>query len=112
VFGELSYDLFDGKLVPLVGLRTYSDDRSFQDAASTVPTEEEVNTWRVNLTYLPNDNWTMFVSAAPGFRPGIVQSQVQVQVAHAQRHSRRRHARAESSRNYEFGLRWRSAELG
>jgi hypothetical protein len=78
VFGELSYDLFDGKLVPLVGLRTYSDDRSFQDASSTVPTEEEVNTWRE--PDLPAERQlTMFVSAATGFRPGIVQSQVQVQ---------------------------------
>lgn len=112
VFGELSYDLFDGKLVPLVGLRTYSDDRSFQDAASTVPTEEEVNTWRVNLTYLPNDNWTMFVSAATGFRPGIVQSQVQVQSLTLNGIPAGVTLEPESSRNYEFGLRWRSPELG
>jgi hypothetical protein len=27
IFGEVSYDLMDGKLVPLVGVRYYSDDR-------------------------------------------------------------------------------------
>jgi outer membrane receptor protein involved in Fe transport len=112
VFGELSYDLFDGKLVPLVGLRHYSDDRSFQDASSTVPTKEKENTWRVNLTYLPNDYWTMFISAATGFRPGIVQSQVQVQSLTLNGIPASVTLQPESSRNYELGLRWRNPELG
>ena len=112
VFGEVSYDLFDGKLVPLVGLRTYRDDRSFEDATSVVPTEEEVNTWRVNLTYLPNDYWTMFASVSTGFRPGIVQSQVQVLSLQQAGVPAGVTLEPESSRNYEIGMRWRDPELG
>jgi iron complex outermembrane receptor protein len=79
VFGELSYELLDGKLIPLVGLRTFHDKRAFEDSTGTVPTKKSKQTWRLNLSYLPTDDLTMFISAATGFRPGIVQSRVQVQ---------------------------------
>jgi iron complex outermembrane receptor protein len=111
-FGEVSYDFLDGKLVPLVGLRTYRDDRDFQDATSTVPTEETVNTWRLNLTYLPTDDLTLFVSAATGFRPGIVQSQVQVQSLEQAGIPASVTLDPESSTNYELGMRWRSPDRG
>ncbi|OJW57616.1 MAG: TonB-dependent receptor [Sphingomonadales bacterium 63-6] len=107
-FGEVSYDLFDGKLVPLVGLRTYHDDRSFADGNGSVPTKENVETWRLNLSYLPNDDLTMFVSAATGFRPGIVQSRVQVESLELAGVPAVVALSPESSRNYEFGLKWRS----
>jgi outer membrane receptor protein involved in Fe transport len=110
LFGELSYELFGGKLVPLVGLRTYRDDRAFRDATSSLPTRKDVNTWRVNLTYLPNDSWTVFVSAATGFRPGIVQSQVQVQSLQLAGVPASVSLDPESSKNYELGLRWRSED--
>lgn len=112
VFGEVSYDLFDGKLVPLVGLRQYYDTRTFEDAASSLPTEEEVTTWRVNLSYLPTDDLTLFVSAATGFRPGIVQSRVQVQSLEDAGIPTDVALDPESSKNYEFGLKWRSRDLG
>jgi iron complex outermembrane receptor protein len=108
VFGELSYDLFGGRIVPLVGVRAYRDDREFQDAGSSLPTRENVNTWRLNLTYLPNDDVTLFVSVATGFRPGIVQSQVQVQSLQLAGVPASVTLNPESSKNYEFGLRWRS----
>ncbi|MEO9132236.1 MAG: TonB-dependent receptor [Sphingomonas sp.] len=108
VFGEISYDLFGGKVVPLVGLRTYHDDRSFADSGGSVPTKEDVRTWRANLSYLPTDNLTMFVSAATGFRPGIVQSRVQVQSLQLAGVPAQVALSPESSRNYEFGLKWRS----
>ena len=107
-FGEVSYDLFDGKLVPLVGLRTYHDDRAFADSTGTVPTKENVTTWRVNLSYLPTDDLTMFVSAATGFRPGIVQSRVQVESLEMAGVPAVVALSPESSKNYEFGLKWRS----
>ncbi|MCB5425963.1 TonB-dependent receptor [Altererythrobacter sp. CC-YST694] len=107
-FGEVSYDLFDGKLVPLVGLRTYHDDRSFADDNGSVPTKENVETWRLNLSYLPNDDLTMFISAATGFRPGIVQSRVQVESLELAGVPAVVALSPESSRNYEFGLKWRS----
>ncbi len=37
----MSYDLLDGKLVPLVGLRRYHDKRTFEDATSSLPKQEE-----------------------------------------------------------------------
>jgi len=109
-FGEVSYDLFDGKLVPLVGLRTYHDKRSFKDSGGSVPTEEDVRTWRLNLSYLPTDDLTMFISAATGFRPGIVQSRVQVQSLQMVGVPAQVALSPESSRNYEFGLKWRSPD--
>ena len=107
-FGEVSYDLLDGKIVPLVGLRTYHDDRSFADSGGSVPTKVNVQTWRANLSYLPTDDLTMFISAATGFRPGIVQSRVQVQSLELAGVPAQVALSPESSRNYEFGLKWRS----
>lgn len=107
-FGEVSYDLFGGKLVPLVGLRVYHDDRAFADSTGKVPTTENVTTWRLNLSYLPTDDLTMFVSAATGFRPGIVQSRVQVQSLGLVGVPAQVALSPESSKNYEFGLKWRS----
>lgn len=108
VFGELSYDLLDGKLVPLVGLRTYHDKRSFEDAGGAVPTKASKETWRLNLSYLPTDDLTMFVSAATGFRPGIVQSRVQVLSLEMAGVPVSVALEPESSLNYEFGLKWRN----
>jgi len=107
-FGEVSYDLLDGKLVPLIGLRTYHDDRAFADGTAKVPTKANVNTWRLNLAYLPSDNLTMFVSAATGFRPGIVQSRVQVESLTLAGVPVSVALEPEESKNYEFGLKWRS----
>ncbi len=110
VFGEVSYELLDGKLIPLAGIRTYHDDRSFRDGTGTVPTKASVETWRLNLTYLPNDNLTMFVSAATGFRPGIVQSRVQVESLELAGVPATVALDPESSKNYEFGLKWRTSD--
>ena len=109
-FGEVSYDLLGGKLVPLVGLRTYHDDRSFEDTGGSVPTKANVQTWRLNLSYLPTDDLTMFISAATGFRPGIVQSRVQVQSLELAGVPASVALSPESSKNYEFGLKWRTPD--
>jgi outer membrane receptor protein involved in Fe transport len=110
LFGEVSYELLDGKLIPLVGLRTYHDDRAFSDSGGIVPTKASVETWRANLTYIPNDNLTMFVTAATGFRPGIVQSRVQVQSLELAGVPALVALEPESSKNYEFGVRWRTPD--
>jgi iron complex outermembrane recepter protein len=109
-FGEISYDLFDGKVVPLVGLRTYHDKRTFEDATNSLPSTKDVNTWRVNLSWLPSDNLTMFVTAATGFRAGIVQSQVQVQSLQLAGVPASVALDPETSRNYEAGIKWRLAD--
>lgn len=109
-FGELSYDLFGGKLVPLVGLRTYHDLRTFKDTTTTTPTTKDVNTYRLNLSYIPTENLTMFVSVATGFRPGIVQSQVQVLSLAQNGIIAGTALDPEFTRNYELGVKWRTPD--
>ena len=67
-FGEVSHDLMGGKLVPLVGLRQYHDKRTFEDATSSLPSKKNVTTWRANLSWLPSQDLTLFITAATGFR--------------------------------------------
>jgi len=107
VFGEMSYGLFDGKLVPLVGLRTYHDKRTFEDSTSSLPSTKNVNTWRLNLSWLPTDDLTTFATVATGFRAGIVQSQVQVQSLQLAGVPASVALDPETSKNYELGLKWR-----
>lgn len=109
VFGEISYDLFDGKLVPLLGLRTYHDKRTFEDGTNSLTSTKDVDTWRVNLSWLPSDDLTMFVTASTGFRAGIVQSQVQVESLRLAGVPASVALDPETSKNYEVGLKWRSA---
>jgi outer membrane receptor protein involved in Fe transport len=106
VFGEVSYDLLDGKLVPLAGLRLYTERRAFADAASEDPVNRDVLTWRFNLSYLPNDNLTMFVTAATGFRPGMIQSKLQADLVTEAGVPAATALNPETLTNYEFGTRW------
>ncbi|HEY6922395.1 MAG TPA: TonB-dependent receptor [Steroidobacteraceae bacterium] len=80
-FGELSYDLFDGKLVPLVGLRYFEDHRSADSQSGGVPAFSSAKptavTWRANIAYHMSENWMLFINAGTGFRSGILQSQAQ-----------------------------------
>lgn len=108
VFGEVSYDLFGGKLVPLFGLREYYDDRSFADATSTQAVGKNVVTYRGTLTYLPTDNLTIFATTSTGFRAGIVQSAAQVESLKLNGIPAQVVLDPENSTNYEIGLRWRT----
>jgi iron complex outermembrane recepter protein len=94
IFGEVSYDLMDGKLVPLVGLRYYHDERTFEDATSSLPT----------------NNLTMFATASTGFRAGIVQSQAQSAALEADGIPAPVQLEPEELTNYEIGLKWRSPD--
>jgi outer membrane receptor protein involved in Fe transport len=104
----VSYDLFGGKLVPLVGLREYYDKRTFADASSSLPTSKNVLTYRATLTYLPTDNLTVFATTATGFRAGIVQSQAQVLSLQMANIPASVALKPENSTNYEIGLKWRT----
>jgi len=108
VFGEVSYDLFDGKLVPLLGYRTYHDKRTFADGTTSVPSKKSVNTWRANISWLPTDNLTIFFTVATGFRTGIVQSQVQVESLRLAGVPADVALGPEESMNYEAGIKWRT----
>jgi outer membrane receptor protein involved in Fe transport len=96
--------------VPLVGLRRYHDKRTFEDATSSLPSTKNVNTWRVNLSWLPTNDLTMFLTAATGFRSGIVQSQVQVQSLQLAGVPAAVALDPETSKNYEAGIKWRSTD--
>ena len=81
VFSEVSYELFDGKLVPLVGLRYFNDSRKADSLTNGAHVLTNANpdalTWRANLAYYPSKSWTVFFNAGTGFRSGILQSQAQ-----------------------------------
>jgi outer membrane receptor protein involved in Fe transport len=110
VFGEVSYDLFGGKVVPLGGLRYYHDKRSFVDSTTNAPTLKDILTWRANLSYLPTRNLTMFVTASTGFRPGIVQSKVQATLLQQTGLPGATQTNPERSTDYEIGVKWRSPD--
>lgn len=106
-FGEISYDLFDGKLVPLVGLRYYHDRRAYEDATTYAPSTLKKTTWRANLSYFPNDNLTMFATISTGFRVNAIQSALQAQLLQADGISTSVLLDPLSLTNYEAGIKAR-----
>lgn len=97
VFGELSYELLDGKLVPLVGLRYFTDDRQYTDQAllfAGTPNEalqppfladDTFKSWnpRFNLSYYPAEGALLYFNAAKGFRSGSFQTAIAAVLAAA-----------------------------
>jgi outer membrane receptor protein involved in Fe transport len=81
VFSEASYALFDGKLVPLVGVRYFNDTRKSDSLSNGAHVLSNANpeavTWRANLAYYPSKDWLFFFNAGTGFRSGILQSKAQ-----------------------------------
>jgi len=118
LFGEVSYDLMDGKLVPLVGVRYYSDDRSLDskqtfngtpavDAGSSKP---EKTTWRLNLSYKPTDDLTAFATVSTGFRVGITQTALSVFALSLDGITEQQGLDPDSLTNYEIGVKSRLAD--
>lgn len=73
IFGEFSWEFMDGKLVPLVGLRYFEDDRS----ASASTMEEVLGPYtfddlapRLSLSYKPSDDSNYYFNISKGFRSG------------------------------------------
>jgi len=118
VFGEVSYDLMGGKLVPLVGIRYYSDDRNLDSKQSFngTPTvdagsaEPEKTTWRVNLSYKPTDDITAFATVSTGFRVGITQTALSVFALSLDGITEQQGLDPDSLTNYEIGLKTRMAD--
>ena len=98
LFGEISIDLMEGKLVPLVGLRYFEEELDVNISSTTITTLtsltppltlpptvldiafptadfDSVNP-RFNLAYYPDDDSTYFVNIAKGFRGGSTNSPV------------------------------------
>ncbi|WP_205480043.1 TonB-dependent receptor [Sphingomonas arenae] len=92
LFGEASYELLDGKLIPLVGLRYFHDKRAASGTTIVFPTltppgitftssgSGKFKAWspRFNLAYKPTNDQNYYINVAKGFRSGSVQTQAQV----------------------------------
>ena len=126
VFGEMSYEFMDGKLVPLVGLRYFEDDRDFTETATLFagtpneapPTAESgsasFDSWnpRFNLSYYPNDNTTLYFNAAKGFRSGSQQTAIQVLAAGLDGLNAEQAIKDDSVWSYELGGKFSLADSG
>jgi outer membrane receptor protein involved in Fe transport len=117
-YGEVSYDLFGGKLVPLVGIRYFSDDRNFSTNDNpgsatanivTGKTKPSVSTWRFNLSYHPLDDMTVYFNTGTGFRSPIMQSAVQVAALKAENIDGQLSLKPDSDISYELGIKGRLA---
>lgn len=118
-FGEISYELFDGKLIPLVGLRQFHDSRSAAGTTAYLGTpipgvsRASYNSTnpRFNLSYKPNGDTTIFFNAAKGFRSGTIQTTAQTILAQATGLTRATDTIAPDSLwSYELGGKFRLAD--
>lgn len=90
LFGELSYALFDDRLVATVGGRYFEDKRSTSGFdrytnAATAPVSGKFDTFnpRFNLSYKVSDNFLFYGNVAKGFRSGSFQTAAQAAAASA-----------------------------
>jgi iron complex outermembrane receptor protein len=97
--------------VPLLGLRRYRDDRSFNGlisapaaSASSGQAKPAVTTWRANLAYHPSADSTVYVNAGTGFRGGIIQAPVQVAALRADGIIAEEALEPDRMKNLELGL--------
>ncbi len=73
-FGEASWALMDGTLIPLVGVRYFEDKRSvFSSNDASLAQEEKFTSTnpRFNLSWLPSDTSTYYLNIAKDFRSGV-----------------------------------------
>ena len=82
VFGEISYSFLEGKLTPLFGIRSYNDTRSFDFNTNGGLQKEEFTSInpRFNLSYKPNKYQNYYLNIAKGFRSGVFNNPVWLQV--------------------------------
>lgn len=114
-FGEISYDLLGGKIVPLLGIRYYKDDRryiadSILTGSGSGETKPSKVTWRANISFFPTSNITAFVTVSTGFRSGITQTPFQVSVLQTANVPASVALNPDTLTNYELGLKGRFAD--
>jgi len=78
LFGEVSYELLDGKLIPLFGIRYFEE--SFDGDSPAIGGEPDgvkfdSTNFRFNLSYLPDEETTVYLNIAQGFRSGSFNDQ-------------------------------------
>lgn len=114
-FGEVSYDLFGGKVVPLIGVRYFKDNRRF-DADSVLTgsgsgqAKPDKVTWRANLSFFPTENLTAFATVSTGFRSGITQTPFQASLVELSGIPATTALDPDSLTNYEAGVKARLAD--
>jgi outer membrane receptor protein involved in Fe transport len=73
-FGEFSWELMDGKLIPLVGVR-YAEEEFEGDSVTAAGIEGsktfDTTNFRFNLSWYPTDNANYYLNIAEGFRSGV-----------------------------------------
>lgn len=72
-FGELHWELMDGQLIPLIGLRYYKESLA-GDAPDGGDDEFSSTNPRFNLSWLPDEDSTFYLNIAKGFRSGSFNS--------------------------------------
>lgn len=87
VFGEISRELFGGRVTPLFGLRYYEDDQTSDSIDATTLQESNFDTtfsaWspRFNVSFQPSDEVSIYLNIAKGFRSGVFNTTTQIQNA-------------------------------
>jgi iron complex outermembrane receptor protein len=119
-FGEASYDLFGGRLRPLVGLRYSYVDRTLAQNSTFIlnggppvlatggvgGTFQHVSP-RFNLSYYPSADGMIYVNVAEGFRPGALQTASTVASLNAVLGVQTsEQLRTDSLWSYEVGAKW------
>ncbi|WIO74957.1 TonB-dependent receptor [Porticoccaceae bacterium LTM1] len=73
IFGEFSWNLMDGELIPLVGVRYFEETLEGDSAiAAGSPDGEDFDSvnFRFNLSWFPQEGSHYFINIAEGFRSG------------------------------------------
>lgn len=123
VFGEVSVNLMDGRLVPLVGLRYFEEDRSLLDeqttllggavvsseAESTEGSFDDVSP-RFNLSFFPVESLMVFSNVAKGFRSGAILNEGSVIGLGALGIQTAQQLEEDSLWSYEAGAKWEALE--
>lgn len=122
-FGEVSYDLFGGKVRPLLGLRYSAVKRERQEESivlyggpggipiSNVNEGSDASSYHVsprfNISYFPTDEGMLYANVAEGYRPGTLQTASQVAGLEAVLGVQTsEHLQTDSLWSYEVGGKW------
>lgn len=126
-YAEISVPLFGGMLEPLLGVRYFSDHRTFggvnytdypRTAAASVAEPESSATFdstdpRFNLKYKPLANGLVYVDIAKGFRSGTIQTLAQADLANIALNlppgTVKQQVSPDSLWTYQLGTRWELA---
>lgn len=120
LFGEVSYPLMDGRLIPLVGWEYFHDDRGVQGVdrntllARAQSAKYSSTNPRFNLAYKPAENGNIYVNIAKGFRSGALQTPAQAAAANTTlalpAGTIGTSVQPDSLWTYELGTRWELAQ--